>query len=199
MKKLLVLLIFAAVAFSLYSGEAEPPGFYIDSVNLGVPFKVPVSHYREFSEYEIGFAAQLNFRVGGSGFRVFLGADGTYNLNSTSRIDHLIDGNATFGLGWEFNPGKGGVTITPQISGGVVIHILNGDFMLDGNSGTNVYVDQLYRFQLEMAYTFRAGDERKTHVGIFLSPSFEFFPGEKYWGYIPGGSAGIRFQFDPSL
>lgn len=198
-KKFIIFIMIIAGALALYSEGNEVPGFYLDSINLEIPGKYPLIHYREFSEYEVGFGMQFNYRVGGSGFRMLLGADATYNFNSTARIDHLVDANATLGFGWEFNPGKGGVTITPQVSGGIVFHILNGDFMLDGNKETNVYFDQLYRFQLEMAYTFNTDEKKKTHIGFFISPSFEVFSGEKYWGYIPGGTVGIRLQFDPTM
>lgn len=198
MKKIIILLF---LVFSVLVLAAEElPGFYLDSLNLGFPVKKPISHYSGFSDLEVGFGIQPNFKFRGSDvIRIFASVDGTYNFNSTDRIDHLIDANASLGLGFEINPGGGGLTITPQLSAGMVIHILNGDFMLDGNKKTDVYIDQLYRFQLEMAYTFNAGEEKKTHVGLYLSPSFEVFPGESYWGFVPGGSAGVRFSFDPRL
>ncbi|MBB6480495.1 hypothetical protein [Spirochaeta isovalerica] len=197
MKKLIIGLMLTVGIFSLQGQDR--PGFYLDSLNIAAPFKVPVSHYRGFSEYEAGFGLQANFKFGGLyGLRVFLGADATYNFNSSERIDLLVDANVNAGIGWEINPGRGAFTMTPQLSAGAVFHILNGDFMLDGNDETTLYIDQLYRFQLEMAYTFKAGEKKKTHVALFISPSFEIFSGETYWGYIPGGTLGIRLIFDPA-
>jgi hypothetical protein len=199
MKKLFLVLIIAMGTLNLFSQDAEVPGFYLESLNLGVPFKVPVSHYRGFSEYEVGFGLQTNFGFGVSkGLQIFLGADGTYNFNSSTRIEHLVDANIHLGFGWKFNPGNGGFTITPQISAGMIFHILYGDFMLDDNVETNLFIDQLYRFQLELAYTFKAGEKKKTHVAVYLSPSFEVFSGETYWGYIPGGSIGLKLRFNPT-
>lgn len=200
MKKLLIMICLSLAVMGLFGEEGDSTGLYVESLNIGGSFKVPVSHYRGFSEYEAGFAIQTNYKLHGlKVFRVFWGIDGTYNLNSTPRIDHLIDAAMTVGLGLVFNPGGGGFTISPQLSAGAIFHVVNGDFMMNGNRGTSLYVDQLYRFQLEMAYTFKAGEKKRTHVGVFLSPSFEVFPGETYWGFVPGGTAGIRFQFDPAI
>lgn len=194
MKKALFVLVVSVLIQNLSADEGR--GLYLESISTGGAVKVPVSHYSGFSWMETGAAIQFNYRYGNlDDLRLFWGLDGTYNFNGTPRIDHLVDTSLTLGVGWEINPGKGKFTLTPQISGGVVLHILYGDFMLDGNRGTTLYLDQLYRFQLEAAWTLKSGSENKSLMALFISPSFEVFPGEEYWGYIPGGTAGIRMRF----
>ena len=197
MKKILSIISFTLLTFGLHA--KENPGFYLDSLNLGAPVKVPFSHYSGFSDFQIGFETQMNFKFGeAERFKLLLSLDGVYNFNSTPRIDHLIDATANIGFGFQFNLGNGGWTLTPQLSGGMVFHILNGDFDMDGNVSTDLYFDQLYRFQLELAYIFGSEKNKKVHAGFYLSPSIEMFPGETYWGFIAGGSIGLRLKFDPT-
>jgi len=85
------------------------------------------------------------------------------------------DATANMGAGFQFALGNGGWSLTPQLSGGIVLHILNGDFDMDGNKSTDLFFDQLYRFQLELAYVFASDKEKKTHVGFLIQNPLHYF------------------------
>jgi len=198
MKK--IILITALIIMISGVSAQEKEEVILDSLNIGFPAKLPISHYSEFSRFQIGFNSQFNFKIINTDhFRILLRLDGTYNFSASSRIDHLVELSATLGIGWEFPIGDSGFTVTPQLSGGIVTHVLKGDFYLNGNPSTSLFANQLYRFQLELAYTLKNKRNKKSSVGFYLSPSFEVFSGKQYWGYLAGGSIGIRIQFKENI
>jgi hypothetical protein len=168
---------------------AEEP-VRLESVDVFAQNLYPIGVYADYISTSVGGGAQLNLSVSSvPRLLLFASLEYGYGIAADARVGSINDIGLSIGSGWSV-PVASRLIVAPELSSGILVHVLTADLDEDGSSSISTYVDQYLRADITVAWAM------SEQYSISAGPSSIVFFQKENTGVMAGFQLGVRLGLE---
>ena len=187
MRKFAALTLFFVIIISSNFADDNIP-LAVSSADAAIENNYALGIFGDYYVTGIGLNSQVNIDIiPVPSLGCFVELDYIFGVSKTIWVDSFQDLYLSVGVSYELPP-LGPVTVVPELSYGLLGHIVPGDIDRNGAAGTAFFLDQMLAIGAKILYPLTDS------LLIFLNPEFTFLPESGFGGFLPGYDIGIRVE-----